>query len=141
MAVGSACFGNARSTMPRMAFIGVRSSWLMLARNRLLASLAASAARACCSKDLQQADALHGDGHVVGHRLHQRQFVLGKRRLGPRAERKRSDDLALVHQRVAGVCLDAEGADQIGAGSGVVWMCSATIRHPSRATQPHTAAP
>ena len=30
--------------MPRMAFIGVRSSWLMLARNWLLATLAASAA-------------------------------------------------------------------------------------------------
>ena len=32
-----------------MAFIGVRSSWLMLARKRLLATLAASAARACLS--------------------------------------------------------------------------------------------
>ena len=30
--------------MPRMPFIGVRISWLMLARNSLLARLAASAA-------------------------------------------------------------------------------------------------
>ncbi len=36
---------RARSVMPMMAFIGVRISWLMLARNELLASLAASAAR------------------------------------------------------------------------------------------------
>ena len=44
VAAGSTCFGNAKSTMPRMAFMGVRNSWLMFARNRLLASLAASAA-------------------------------------------------------------------------------------------------
>ena len=34
----------ASSVMPRMAFIGVRISWLTLARNSLLARLAASAA-------------------------------------------------------------------------------------------------
>ena len=35
--------------MPMTPFIGVRISWLMLARNSLLARLAASAARrACC---------------------------------------------------------------------------------------------
>ena len=37
--VGSVAFGSATSIMPRMAFIGVRSSWLMLARNWLLASV------------------------------------------------------------------------------------------------------
>ena len=43
-------FGSATSIMPRMAFMGVRSSWLMLARNWLLAALAVSAAAlACCS--------------------------------------------------------------------------------------------
>ena len=36
--------------MPMIPFIGVRISWLMLARNSLFARLAASAAsRACCS--------------------------------------------------------------------------------------------
>ncbi len=35
--------------MPRMPFIGVRISWLMLARNWLLARLAASAAARACS--------------------------------------------------------------------------------------------
>ena len=30
---------------------------------------------------LQQSQALHGDGHLVGHGLHHGQFVLGKRRL------------------------------------------------------------
>ena len=35
---------SASSVMPRMPFIGVRISWLMLARNSLLARLAASAA-------------------------------------------------------------------------------------------------
>ena len=34
--------------MPRIAFIGVRISWLMLARNSLLALLAASATRRAC---------------------------------------------------------------------------------------------
>ena len=35
---------RASSVMPRMPFIGVRISWLMLARNWLLARLACSAA-------------------------------------------------------------------------------------------------
>ncbi|MNY52995.1 hypothetical protein D3C86_1887160 [compost metagenome] len=34
---------RASSSMPMMAFIGVRISWLMVARNRLLATLASSA--------------------------------------------------------------------------------------------------
>ena len=46
--VGSIAFGRATSIMPRMAFMGVRSSWLMLARNWLLAALAASAAALAC---------------------------------------------------------------------------------------------
>ena len=36
--------------MPMMPFIGVRISWLMLARNSLLARLAASAASWACLK-------------------------------------------------------------------------------------------
>ncbi len=37
--------------MPRMAFIGVRNSWLMLATNWLFARLAAWASAACRSSD------------------------------------------------------------------------------------------
>ena len=41
---------SASSVMPMMPFMGVRISWLMLARNSLLARLAASAASlACCN--------------------------------------------------------------------------------------------
>jgi len=39
---------RASSVMPMMPFIGVRISWLMLARNSLLARLAASAASLAC---------------------------------------------------------------------------------------------
>ena len=42
----SACVSRASSVMPMMPFMGVRISWLMLARNSLLARLAASAASA-----------------------------------------------------------------------------------------------
>ena len=46
----SSLVSSARSVMPMMPFIGVRISWLMLARNRLLVSLASSAdSFACCS--------------------------------------------------------------------------------------------
>ena len=44
--IASDSFRSASSTIPRMAFIGVRSSWLTFARNWLLASLAASASAA-----------------------------------------------------------------------------------------------
>ena len=44
--------------MPKMAFIGVRNSWLMLARNRLLASLALSAAALACKRAPLRAFAL-----------------------------------------------------------------------------------
>ncbi len=37
------------SVIPRMPFMGVRISWLMVARNVLLASLPASAASLACS--------------------------------------------------------------------------------------------
>jgi len=46
--VGARSALSANSVMPRMAAIGVRSSWLTLARNWSLAALAASAVRACC---------------------------------------------------------------------------------------------
>ena len=67
-----------------------------------------------------QADALHGDRHMIGDGLHQVQLVLGELRLRPRAERERSDDPVLIHQGMAGIRLDAERADQIGAGIGRV---------------------
>ena len=41
---------QSKSAIPRMAFMGVRISWLMLARNSLFASLEASAATlSCCN--------------------------------------------------------------------------------------------
>ena len=40
--------------MPMMAFIGVRISWLMLARNSLLASVASSARRRAVSSSRHQ---------------------------------------------------------------------------------------
>ena len=55
VAVKSRCYsfsGVSRSSplMPMTAFIGVRISWLIVARNELFASLAASAAaRASCA--------------------------------------------------------------------------------------------
>ena len=45
----SGCASCARWVMPRIAFIGVRISWLMLARKSLLARFAASAASLACS--------------------------------------------------------------------------------------------
>ena len=42
---------KSNSVMPMMAFIGVRISWLMLAKNRLLARLAASAASLACDNN------------------------------------------------------------------------------------------
>ena len=43
---------------------------------------------------------------------HQRQLVLAERRLRPRAERQRAEDAILTEQRMAGVGLDAQRADQ-----------------------------
>ncbi|MPN02098.1 hypothetical protein SDC9_149311 [bioreactor metagenome] len=57
----SACLAStvrrrARSVIPMMAFIGVRNSWLILARNALFARLAASAASlAICSATVRSA--------------------------------------------------------------------------------------
>ncbi len=45
---GSRVASRASSVMPMMPFIGVRSSWLMLARNSLFARLAASATSLAC---------------------------------------------------------------------------------------------
>ena len=57
--------------MPITAFIGVRISWLIVARNALLASLAASAwARASCAS-LEQLGVLDRDHRLVGEGLEQ----------------------------------------------------------------------
>ena len=45
---GDSSVSSASSVMPMTPFIGVRISWLMLARNSLLARLAASAASRAC---------------------------------------------------------------------------------------------
>src|SRR6202795_2551672 len=58
--------------MPRMPFIGVRSSWLMLARNSLLARLAASAVASACLRSAISAVSCPG---ALFHAL--LQFVVG----------------------------------------------------------------
>ena len=52
--------------MPITAFIGVRISWLIVARNALLASLAASAAARASCVSLEQARVLDRDHGLVG---------------------------------------------------------------------------
>ncbi|EKD40100.1 MAG: hypothetical protein ACD_75C00176G0001 [uncultured bacterium] len=49
---GETASAMARSVAAMMPFIGVRISWLMLARNWLLASVAASACCLACSSSL-----------------------------------------------------------------------------------------
>ncbi len=55
--------------MPITAFIGVRISWLIVARNELLASLADSAAARASLRLLEQARVLDRDHRLVGERL------------------------------------------------------------------------
>ena len=61
---------------------------------------------------LHQADALHGDRHLVGHGADQPQILFGERLPLHGTEGKGSDHAALVQQRTAGVGPDAELADQ-----------------------------
>ena len=123
--------------MPRMAFIGVRSSWLMLARNWLLASLAASAARAWRSRDSSKRMRCMAMATWSATAFISASSSSANVGLVRRAERKRADGLALVQQRVAGVGLDAEGTDQIGAGVG---RGLDVLRHDSAAVARHAAA-
>jgi hypothetical protein len=60
MPTNSRCSGvrsvaSTSSVMPMMPFMGVRISWLMLARNSLFARLAASAASRACSSSMRPA--------------------------------------------------------------------------------------
>jgi hypothetical protein len=52
---------------------------------------------------------------VVGHSLHERQFVVGEVSARCGAERQRAEHFALHHERMAGVGLDAVGLDQLRA--------------------------
>ena len=62
--------------MPITAFIGVRISWLIVARNELLASLAASAAARASCASLEQARVLDRDHRLVGEGLEQRDLLV-----------------------------------------------------------------
>ena len=75
--------------MPITAFIGVRISWLMVARNALLASLAVSAAARASCASLEQPRVLDRDHRLVGEGLQQRELLLAERlrRLTHQAER------------------------------------------------------
>ena len=85
-----------------MAFMGVRISWLILARNRLLASLAAVGGRAFLH-GLPHLGDVHADGQLDGlaavldgvHAQQQR----------PVAGRSDSGDLEVVHLAIAAVGL------------------------------------
>ena len=57
--------------MPITAFIGVRISWLIVARNELFASLAASAAARASCASLEQPRVLQRDADVRGDRAEQ----------------------------------------------------------------------
>ena len=57
------------SVMPMMPFMGVRISWLMLARNSLLARLAASAASLAARSSAADPGVLQGERGLVGERL------------------------------------------------------------------------
>ncbi len=61
--------------------------------------------------------ALHGDGHLVGHRLHQIEILPREAasRLGSKGD---ADHFARSHQRVAGVSLDAVRFDELRSGIG-----------------------
>ena len=70
---------SSRPLMPMTAFIGVRISWLMVARNALLASLAASAAARASCVSLEQARVLDRDHRLVGEGLQQLDLLVGER--------------------------------------------------------------
>ena len=95
-----ACVSSSRPLMPITAFIGVRISWLMVARNELFASLAASAAARACLRLVEQAHVLDRDHRLVGERLQQRD--LRRRRTAPSlraADDEDAERLALAQQR------------------------------------------
>ena len=62
--------------MPITAFIGVRISWLIVARNELFASLAVSAAARASCVSLEQPRVLDRDHGLVGEGLQQRDFLV-----------------------------------------------------------------
>ena len=63
--------------MPMTAFIGVRISWLIVARKALLASLAASACGTRLLRLLEQLRVLDRDHRLVGEGLQQRDLLVG----------------------------------------------------------------
>jgi len=67
---------------------------------------------------LLRLDAVHGNGHEVGHGRHHGQLVVAEARARARAERERADHPLLDGQRVAGVGLHAKGLHQLGARVG-----------------------
>ena len=70
---------SSRPLMPITAFIGVRISWLIVARNALFASLAASAAARACLRFLEQPRVLDRDHRLVGEGLRERTSWSSKR--------------------------------------------------------------
>ena len=96
--------------------MGVRNSWLMLARNWLLATLADCASAARCSKRLHQADPLHGDRHLVGNGADQPQSSSENVSRVMEPNERVPITRPWFSKRAAGVSPDAELADQLRAG-------------------------
>ena len=67
-----ASVSSSRPLMPITPFIGVRISWLIVARNELLAALAASAAARASCASREETRVLDGDHRLVGERLERR---------------------------------------------------------------------
>ena len=85
--------------MPMTAFIGVRISWLIVARNELLASFAASAAARACLVSLNMPHVLDRDHRLVGERLQQADFRRRERTNLVAQQRDHADRLAFAQQR------------------------------------------
>ncbi len=89
--------------MPMTAFIGVRISWLIVARNELFASLAASAWPRALSPGvlLEQPHVLDRDDRLVGEGPRERHLLLGELAGCGAQDCETADRLALPQQRNA----------------------------------------
>ena len=97
--------------MPMTAFIGVRISWLIVARKALLASLAALGGGAGFLRLLEQPRVLDRDHGLVGEGLEQRDLLVAEARRGcERTTSDRADAAALPHHRRRG----DRAVDQLG---------------------------
>ncbi len=119
--------------MPMTAFIGVRISWLIVARKALLASLAASAGGAGLLRLVEQPGVLDGDHGLVGEGLQHPAFLLAERPHVEAQRRQGADHFALRRHRCTqhrGVLAqDARGLAQAVRHVGAVGQVGPVRRH------------